>query len=125
MNSILNVIAGSGGTIENSGQIESAINAEHPESLANNSRSNSVVCFNQQLAQPVVATTAGANTVASGLDTEEVDGSPARDTRSSSFQSDSFASTPSITERQQSLTLNCINYEVVEQPYTCRKEQIQ
>ena len=42
--------------------------------------------------------------------------SPARDTRSSSFQSDSFASTPSITESQQSLTLNRINYEVVEQP---------
>lgn len=42
--------------------------------------------------------------------------SPARDTRLSSFQSDSFASTPSTTESQQSLTLNCINYEVVEQP---------
>ena len=115
INSKLNLIAGSGGTIDNSGQIESAINAEHPESLANNSRSNSVVCFNQQLAQPVVATTAGTNTVVSGLDTEEVDSSPARDTRSSSFQSDSFASTPSITESQQSLTLNRINYEVVEQ----------
>lgn len=42
--------------------------------------------------------------------------SPARDTRLSSFQSDSFASTPSTTESQQSLTLNRINYEVVEQP---------
>lgn len=116
INSKLNLIAGSGGTIDYSGQIESAINAEHPESLANNSRSNSVVCFNQQLAQPVVATTAGTNNVVSRLDTEEVDSSPARDTRSSSFQSDSFASTPSITESQQSLTLNRINYEVVEQP---------
>ena len=35
--------------------------------------------------------------------------SPARDTRLSSFQSDSFASTPSTTESQQSLTLNRIN----------------
>ncbi len=42
--------------------------------------------------------------------------SPARDTRLSSFQSDSFASTPSTTKSQQSLTLNPINYEVVEQP---------
>lgn len=116
INSKLNLITGSGGAIDNSGQIESAINAEHPESLANNYRSNSVVCFNQQLAQPVVATTAGTNTVVSGLDTEEVDSSPARDTRSSSFQSDSSAPTPPITESQQSLTLNHINYEVVEQP---------
>ena len=42
--------------------------------------------------------------------------SPARDTRSFLFQSDSFASTASIMESQQSLTLNCINYEVVKQP---------
>ncbi len=40
--------------------------------------------------------------------------SPARDTGSSSFQSDSFASTPSTTKIQ--LTSNRINYEVVEQP---------
>ena len=42
--------------------------------------------------------------------------SPARDTRLSSFQSDSFASTPSTTESPQSLALKCINYEVIEQP---------
>ena len=69
----LNFTAGSGGTVDNSGQLEPAINTEHPETLANNSRSNSAVCFNQQLAQSVVATTAGANAVDSGLDTEEVD----------------------------------------------------
>ncbi len=40
----------------------------------------------------------------------------ARDTKLSSFQSDSFASTPSTTESQQSLTLNRINYKMVEQP---------
>jgi len=73
INSKLNLIAGSGGTIDNSGQIESAIDIEHPESLANNSRSNNAVCSNQQVAQPVVATTARANTVFSRLDTEEVD----------------------------------------------------
>ena len=48
--------------------------------------------------------------------------SPARDTRSSSFQSDSFASTSSITESQQSLTLNRINYEVIEQPVTSAQD---
>ncbi|KAL9628809.1 MAG: hypothetical protein Q9164_007138 [Protoblastenia rupestris] len=63
-------MAGSGGTIESSGQNELAIHPQHPESPANNSRSNNAVCFNQQLAQPVIAPTAG---VVSGLDTEEVD----------------------------------------------------
>ena len=49
--------------------------------------------------------------------------SPARDTRSSSFQSNSFASTPSITESQQSLTLNRINYKVVEQPMASAQDR--
>ena len=49
--------------------------------------------------------------------------SPARDTRSSSFQSDSFASTPLITESQQSLTLNRINYKVVEQPVASAQDR--
>lgn len=66
-------MAGSIGTIDNSGQIESAINTEHPESLPNILQSNSALCFNQQLAQPVVATTAGANTVVSRFDTKEID----------------------------------------------------
>jgi len=60
-------MAGSSVTIHNSGHNESAINPQHPESLANNPRSDSAVCFNLRLAQPVVAPTAW------GLDTEKVD----------------------------------------------------
>ena len=72
INSKLNFVAGSGVTIDNNSQNESASNPQHLESLANNPPSNIAVCFNQQLAQPVVAPPAGVNTVISGLNTEEL-----------------------------------------------------
>lgn len=68
----LNFTTESDDTVDNSGQIEPAINKKHLKFLANKSRSNSTVCFNQQLAQSVVAITAETNTVNSELDTEKV-----------------------------------------------------
>ncbi len=62
-------MAGSGVTIDNSDQNESAINQQHPKSLANISRSDSAVRFNLRLAQ---SSTAEVNTVISDLDTEKV-----------------------------------------------------
>jgi len=46
----------------------------------------------------------------------------ARDTRLSSFQSNSFASILSTTKSQQSLTLNCINYKIIEQSVTSAQD---
>ena len=56
-------------------QIEPAIKTNHLESLANNTQSSSVVCFNQHPAQPKVACSAEVDTVNSGLETEHADNS--------------------------------------------------